>query len=138
MRCLCTSFLSFLCLLVGLLFSRCTSGDKKGNVPVSGASQAETKPADTSVATSNIRQSGHIDTIEIKGMKFKPEELTIHKGDTVVWVNNDLTGHCVTEAAKKWTSSSIPSGASWKKAINENTDYYCAIHVVMKGKINVE
>jgi plastocyanin len=93
---------------------------------------------DTTVSTAPPIQNEHIQTIEISKMKFNPEELTIHAGDTVVWINNDMTNHCITEVNKGWTSSTVAPGQSFKKAITKNTEYYCAIHMVMKGKIQVE
>ena len=78
-------------------------------------------------------------TIEISGMKFNPAEVTLHKGDTVVWKNNDMVAHCVTEEnTKAWTSSKIEAGGSWKMVANTSANYFCAIHLVMKGKITVE
>jgi plastocyanin len=78
-------------------------------------------------------------TVEIKQMKFQPAELIVQKGDTVVWVNNDLVPHDVTEELKKaWTSSLMPVGASWSMVVNESANYYCSIHVVMKGKLMVQ
>lgn len=78
-------------------------------------------------------------TVEIKQMKFIPAELQVSKGDTVVWINHDIVAHDVTEeSAKKWTSSLIPSNASWKMVVSQSSDYYCSIHVVMKGKLVVK
>jgi len=78
-------------------------------------------------------------TIEIKQMRFQPAELIVQKGDTVIWLNNDIVDHDVTEeSSKAWTSSLIPPGKSWRSVVNQNADYYCSIHVVMKGKIRVE
>jgi plastocyanin len=78
-------------------------------------------------------------TVEIKQMKFNPAELQVSKGDTVVWVNHDIVAHDVTEErAKKWTSSLIPSNASWQMVVSQSADYYCSIHVVMKGKLIVK
>ena len=76
--------------------------------------------------------------VEIKKMKFEPEELQIHKGDTVVWINHDLVAHCITEEkSKAWTSGALPDDSSWKKVFTQDVDYFCAIHLVMKGKIRV-
>jgi plastocyanin len=72
-------------------------------------------------------------------MKFHPVEIKVHKGDTVVWMNLDIVAHCVTEVSNKpWTSMAILSGGSWKMAVTQSSDYYCAIHPVMKGKILME
>lgn len=78
-------------------------------------------------------------TVVIEGMKFVPQEITVQKGDSVVWINRDMMAHDVTEElSKSWTSSSIPPGGSWKMEVTDNADYYCSIHFVMKGKLKVE
>lgn len=135
---LCLPWLSRLCLLAAVALSGCTGGNKNGYNSAPAAPQVDPKPFDTNTAASAASHGNHLAKVEIKGMKFSPEVLTIHKGDTVLWVNNDLTNHCVTEAANKWTSSAIASGASWKKVVTESADYFCAIHVVMKGRIKAE
>src|SRR5262249_14915216 len=82
------------------------------------------------------KQRTRVDTVEISDMKFQPQEITVQKGDTVMWVNKDFVVHCVTEAHNmNWTSHQIPAGGSWKKAVTQADDYYCAIHLVMKGRI---
>lgn len=78
-------------------------------------------------------------TIEIKQMQFQPAVLKVHSGDTVVWVNHDIVAHDVTEQSRKaWSSSPLAPGASWHMIANENADYYCSIHQVMKGKLEVD
>lgn len=78
-------------------------------------------------------------TVEIKQMKFEPSELVVQKGDTVVWINRDIVAHDVTEeSGKAWTSSLMPAGKSWSLAVTKSADYYCSIHVVMKGKLVVQ
>jgi plastocyanin len=92
--------------------------------------------ADSSNATP--KHGEHTFIVEINKMKFMPDQLTVRKGDTVVWVNNDLTNHCVSEQSKAWTSGTLVPGAYWMKVMNKDADYYCAIHVVMKGQVHVE
>ncbi len=78
------------------------------------------------------------DTIVISGMKYSPQNLTIHKGDTVVWLNNDLVVHDVTEdKLQTWTSDSIHVGATWSMVPESSFDYLCSIHPTMKGSITV-
>ncbi|MDB5281815.1 MAG: hypothetical protein JWO06_890 [Bacteroidota bacterium] len=81
-----------------------------------------------------------VDTIIISDMNFHPAVIKIHKGDAVIWINKDMVTHCVTEAkTKSWSSLQIPAGEAWKMmAVEHSSDYYCAIHLVMKGKIVVE
>lgn len=75
--------------------------------------------------------------VKIVEMKFQPEVLEVHKGDTVVWINNDLVTHDVTEENKSWASPPITNGNTWKKAITKSESYYCSIHLIMKGKLVV-
>ena len=74
--------------------------------------------------------------IEIKKMKFVPAEITVKKGDTVVWVNKDFFPHDVAKFKdKSWRSSPLQKDDTWSKIITKSEDYYCTLHVVMKGKI---
>ena len=76
--------------------------------------------------------------VQIKNMKFEPAQITVAKGDTIVWTNLDIVSHDVTEEkTKAWTSAPITMGKTWKMAAQESADYYCSIHIVMKGKIIV-
>lgn len=77
--------------------------------------------------------------VEIKQMQFQPGELTLQKGDTIVWINHDIVAHDVTEEKDKlWTSGPLAPGESWSLVVTQSADYYCSIHVVMKGKVLVQ
>lgn len=79
------------------------------------------------------------DTIVIQAMKFAPHILTVHKNDTIVWINKGLVDHNITHyPGKNWTSDTIDTEASWKKAITDSFSYFCSIHPVMYGKILLE
>ena len=92
-----------------------------------------------SCATETEKPVPKLHTVEIKQMKFQPAELVVQKGDTVVWINNDIVAHDVTEeSSKAWTSSLMPVGQSWSLVVTQSADYYCSIHMVMKGKLVVQ
>ncbi len=77
--------------------------------------------------------------VEIKAMQFQPAELSVQKGDTVRFVNQDMLVHNVTEEkTKAWASQSLATGDSYKMVVNESSDYYCSLHPVMKGKLVVK
>ena len=79
------------------------------------------------------------DTVMIFQMKFQPAELTVHKGDTVVWINKDMVAHDVTQVPNgTWSSKVLAPGKSWKMSVGESDDYFCSIHVVMVGKLTVQ
>jgi plastocyanin len=78
-------------------------------------------------------------TVEISQMKFQPAELTVQKGDTVVFINHDLVVHNITEESdNKWTSSALAVDKSWSLVVRENANYYCTIHQMMKGKLLIK
>lgn len=78
-------------------------------------------------------------TVEIKAMQFQPAELSLQKGDTVRFVNQDMLVHNVTEEKNKaWASQPLATGDSYKMVVNESSDYYCSLHPVMKGKLVVK
>ena len=78
-------------------------------------------------------------TVEISTMKFTPSTLSVHKGDTIIFLNNDMVTHDVTEQKEKaWRSSPLAAGNSWSMVAMTSSDYYCSIHPVMTGKIIVE
>lgn len=77
--------------------------------------------------------------VEISQMAFKPDMITVDRGDTITFVNHDLVAHDVTEEiTKAWTSSPLQNGDAWTLVVQASADYYCSIHPVMKGKIIVQ
>ena len=78
-------------------------------------------------------------TVEIVNMKFVPANLTVEKGDKVVWINKDFLVHDVTdELNNSWHSKPLKQGDSFSKIITKNESYYCSLHKVMKGNIHVK
>ena len=84
----------------------------------------------------NTATKSHV--VEIKDMKFQPAVLTVHKGDTVIWINKDIVPHDVTGNNKAWASRLLMPKDSWRKVITESKSYYCSIHPNMKGKLIAE
>lgn len=78
------------------------------------------------------------DTILIQNMAFMPGEINVKKGDTLVFINKDIFAHDVTEKDKIFRSPTLNPGDKYKKVADNSFEYYCSIHVVMKGKINVQ
>ena len=71
-------------------------------------------------------------------MQFQPAVLTIKKGDTVTWINKDFVDHDVTEEKlRAWKSPILKAGKKFSRVITASTEYFCSIHVVMKGKLKV-
>ena len=79
-------------------------------------------------------------TITIENMQFSPAQLSVHRGDRVVWVNKDLFPHTATANNKAFDSGSIAAGGSWTYVANKPGDYAygCTFHPTMKAAIKVE
>jgi plastocyanin len=75
----------------------------------------------------------------IKATSYSPMTLTVKRGDTVVWVNEDPFPHTVT-AEGAFDSKSIAAGASWKYKARKAGEYAytCTFHPNMKGTLTVE
>jgi plastocyanin len=86
--------------------------------------------------TANEKSAHTTDTVVIKQMQFTPAELSVQKGDTIVWINNDLVAHDITEEKNKaFYSDTLEVGKSWKWVVTDSAAYMCSIHPSMKGKI---
>ena len=130
-------------LTVLLFFLLGCSGNQPGNgekdPAIESTPSTEATSPSTSATAGGIKNTAHFHTVEIKQMKFVPAELIVNKGDTVMWINRDLVDHDATEEGNKlWTSGPIAMGGSWSKVVTKSANYYCSIHVVMKGKLTVE
>jgi len=76
--------------------------------------------------------------INIQNFAFNPGTLTVKKGSTVTWTNNDSATHQIK--SDSFNSTGLANGQSFSFIfINTGSfDYSCAIHPSMTGKIIVE
>jgi plastocyanin len=80
-------------------------------------------------------------TVTIEGMQYHPAELTVRRGDRIIWVNKDFFPHTVTADNKAFDSHSIAANASWSYVARRTGEYAygCTLHPgVMKGRISVQ
>jgi len=79
--------------------------------------------------------------VEIKNSAFSQSTLTIKKGDTVKWTNNDGASHTVvSDSGSEINSGTLAQGQSFSHIFNDagTFAYHCGIHTYMKAKIIVE
>lgn len=78
-------------------------------------------------------------TVEIKGLAFNPDNITIAKRVTVTWTNYDSVEHTVTGDGNDIDSPILRQGQSYSFTFNETGtfEYQCHIHPNMKGKVIV-
>lgn len=113
----------------------------KIGTPIQTAS--DYKPADVMAQTTTISQDKQFDetkiTITIGSVSngFVPTTVTIKKGTSVTWYNNDSAVHTVK--GNGWGSGDLKYNDSYSYTFNTvgSFDYTCGIHPVMQGTINV-
>lgn len=78
-------------------------------------------------------------SVVIEAMRYTPGILTIQRGDTVVWINQDPFPHTVT-AKGGFDSHNIAAGRSWTYTARTSGEfnYICKLHPTMKGVLKVE
>lgn len=81
------------------------------------------------------------DKVSIKNFAFSPANITITKGTTVTWTNNDTTVHTIVETDGKNgpNSNSVNPGDSYTFTFSQagTYKYHCSIHPEMTGTVTV-
>lgn len=78
--------------------------------------------------------------VTIQDFSFKPGAITINKGDTVTWQNNDSFVHRIVADDNSFDLGSMAGGGSTSHRFNEmgTFGYHCSIHTYMKGEVVVK
>jgi len=86
--------------------------------------------------TSGEVLSGQVN-IAIKNFSFNPQTVTIKKGATIIWTNEDSTIHKI--ASDTFNSGNLNQGNTYQFQFNNTGtyNYHCAIHPSMTGQIIV-
>ena len=106
----------------------------------SGYSSSNNASSSSSSNTTNAAAAGSID---IKNMMFTPPQISIAKGGSVTWTNNDSTTHTVVDDLTNVggpASGDIAPGStySFKFEKTGSFQYHCSIHPSMRGTIVVK
>lgn len=77
--------------------------------------------------------------VEIRNLRFQPEELTVTEGDTVVWINGAIVPHTVSALTDEWHSGELVKDARWTWVAGSTGRhrYYCEYHPTMRGSVVV-
>jgi plastocyanin len=81
-------------------------------------------------------------TVKMAGLAFSPGTLTVARGTTVVFDNDDTAPHTVTARSGGTDSGGTDSGVldpgrQFSLAVTDGFDYFCSIHPSMTAKIAV-
>ena len=78
-------------------------------------------------------------TIRIDNFSFAPKQISVDVGTTVTWTNQDDVPHNVVSTERKFTSPVLDTDQTFSFTFREpgSYPYYCKIHPVMTGSIQV-
>ncbi|MCO5231702.1 MAG: hypothetical protein M9958_11180 [Chitinophagales bacterium] len=93
---------------------------------------------ESNTTNENTKVTPNIFQVSISGMTYMPDTVTATIGDTVIFTNNDIVPHNVTEINNHWASPTLNPGDTWKTVVDSSSDYYCSLHLVMKGRISAK
>src|SRR5579859_4154171 len=76
--------------------------------------------------------------VRMAGLKFAPNVLVVKKGTSVLFDNNDVAPHTITEDGAGGVDSGVlkPS-ASFRLVVDRRLVYHCAIHPFMRATIDL-
>ncbi len=79
-------------------------------------------------------------TVVMSNYAFSPTTVTVAKGTTITWQNNDGVAHTSTSDTGVWDTGNIPSGGSKTTTfdVTGTFPFHCSYHTMMTGKIVVQ
>jgi plastocyanin len=77
--------------------------------------------------------------VHIADFAYKPPTVTIHTGQTVLFVNDDGDAHTVTATDKTFDSGGLDTKEQWRHTFAKpgKYQYFCALHPYMKAVVIV-
>lgn len=78
--------------------------------------------------------------VSIRDMTFNPYEMTVKKGTTVEFINNDNVDHTVTADNSSFDSGELAPGEHYRHTFQKEdvVGYHCQLHPQMTGTIVVQ
>ncbi len=90
----------------------------------------------TAVVVSGEAVAPRRHVVTIRGMAFHPAVLEVARGDTVVWVNQDIVPHTAT-ATPEWDTGVLAQGKRGLIVSRQPGElrYICTLHPTMQGTL---
>jgi plastocyanin len=113
----------------------------QGTAPTPSNNTAKSAPTTNSTAavpspTAN-QASG---SVKIQNFAFSPASVTIKKGESVTWTNEDSASHTIVSDSNVFQSGSLANGQTFSFTFNTagQFPYHCSIHPSMKAMVIVQ
>lgn len=107
-------------------------------VGATGCQYQSASPTTNNTSTAGTQQTGS-QTVAISNFSFVPSQITITKGATITWTNNDSAPHQIVADDNSFQSGALSQGQSFQQTFDQEGtySYHCAIHPSMKGTVIV-
>lgn len=95
----------------------------------------------TSDETAGLNQTPTETTkVKIENFTYNPKMISVGKGKTVIWTNNDAMTHTITADDGKFDSGQLLPGKTFKFTFSETGtfSYHCSNHQAMVGTVTVK
>jgi plastocyanin len=110
-----------------------------------GGSNSSSTPTSAAPASTAPAAGGSTVKVSMKNIAFDPKTVTVSKGGTVEWTNDDSVNHDVTKKGGPGPNFSsgkgnLAGGDTYKQTFNTpgTIQYVCTIHPGMAGTIVVK
>ena len=132
------------CLALGLVVAACGDDDEDENG--GGAATTEEPAPGGGGGADEQAPAGETVEVSMSGLRFDPESVTVERGTTVRWVNDESVGHDVTKDAGPGPDFSsgdpggLAQGDTYEQTFNTRgeIEYVCTVHPPdMRGTITV-
>jgi plastocyanin len=128
-------------LALGLVPAGC-GGDDDSDDESSGAA---TKPSEQPADQAEGGASAGTVTVLMEDIAFRPRRVTVRRGGTITWTNEDRVEHDVAKRSgpgRNFNSGEpggLAPGSTYEKTFRTlgNIAYYCRVHPGMRGTITV-
>lgn len=113
---------------------------RDNNQDNNGSNAPTPPPTQSTDSSANNNQASSTNKVSISNFAFSPADITIKKGTTVTWTNNDSVAHTVTKDSGSGPESELlENGESYSFTFNElgTFNYHCTPHPQMHGTVTV-
>ncbi len=92
-----------------------------------------------SLAAAQAEREANAPSVHIDNFTFSPQEITIPRGGTVTWVNDDDIPHALAASDKAFRSKAMDTDEQFSFTFNKpgTYAYFCSLHPHMQGKVIV-
>lgn len=137
-----TVLLLFACLSLGLVATGCGGEDEDGGGGAGAGQPAQTEEQEATQGGGAAKAQVEVGMQDIA---FVPEKVTVKKGGTITWTNNESAPHDVTKMdgpGPDFSSGNgnMQEGDTYEQTFNTPGEirYVCTVHPGMEGTITVK